>query len=79
MKVYEQGVRELKINYHPGKMSKNADALSRSPQKLAPHAIAEDDGEVQINLISESSERTIESLLEAEDIVSVPARRKRQN
>ena len=30
MKVYGQGVRELKINYRPGKMNKNADALSRS-------------------------------------------------
>ena len=73
MKVYGQGVRELKINYRPGKMNKNADALSRSPHEPAPLAVAEDDGEVQISLISESAEQTIESLLEAEDIVAVSA------
>ena len=70
MKVYGQRVREL---YRPGKMNKNADALSLSPHEPAPLAVAEDDGEVQISLISESSEQTIESLLVAEDIVAVPA------
>ena len=70
VKVYGQGVRELKINNRPGMMNKNADALSRSPLKLAPLAIAEDDGKVQISV---SSEQTIESLLEAENMVSVPA------
>ena len=51
----------------------DADALSRSHHEPAPLAVAEDDGEVQISLISESSEQIIESLLEAEDIVAVPA------
>ena len=41
-------------------MNKNVDALSRSPHEPAPLAVAEDDGEVQISLISESSEQTIE-------------------
>ena len=70
VKVYGQGVRKLKINYRP---DKNADALSRRPHKPAQLAIAEDDGEVQISLISEFLEQTIESLLEAGDIILSPS------
>ena len=56
------------LYYRPGKKNKNANELSCSPHEPAPLAIAEDDGEVQISLISESFEQTMESLLEAENI-----------
>ena len=54
------------LYYRPGKKNKNANELSCSPHEPAPLAIAEDDGEVQISLISESFEQTMESLLEAQ-------------
>ena len=39
----------MRINYHPGIINKNVDALSCSPHEPGPLAMVEDEGEVKIS------------------------------
>ena len=49
-KVYRRGMKEVKIQYHPGKTNTHADALSRRPQAPAPNeGLAE--AEVQVAVV----------------------------
>ena len=75
-KVYGQGVKDVKIQYRPGKMNANADALSRCPQAPAPETgMAED--EVQIAAVgseddSSGSGESITDLLQSDPAALEP-------
>ena len=51
MKVYGQGVKNIKIVYRSGKSNVNADALSRGPQAAAPQE--ESEPEVQVPVVTD--------------------------
>ena len=56
-KVYGAGVKEVRIIYRAGRLNQNADALSRSPQAVAPErGIGEN--EVQVAMISADPSNT---------------------
>ena len=59
-KVYESGVKTIKIVYKSGKSNTNADALSRAPVGLAQHTV---DDEIQVAAIQS---RDIVDVLESE-------------
>ena len=58
-KVYGRGVREVKIQYRPGKLNASADALSRSPQEPAPETGLVDD-EAQVAVIGGGGDTTMD-------------------
>ena len=66
MKVYGQGVRNVKIIYCSGKCNANADAFSRGPQSTAPQEASEP--EVQVAAITDTDKNTITNLLQANAI-----------
>ena len=66
IKVYGQGVRDVKIIYRSGKCNANADALSRGPQSTAPQEASEP--KVQVAAIT-TDKNTITNLLQADAIV----------
>jgi len=66
-KVYDSGIQHLEIVHHSGKNSLNVDCLSRQPDMPAPQ---DDDGEVQIALVSSQLPDTIEATLEQEPMAT---------
>ena len=61
-KVYASGVKNVKIQYRPGRLNSSADALSRSPQGTLRQA-SHDHSEPQVSAITSSDVADIPSLL----------------
>ena len=66
-KAYGSGIQHLEIVHRSGKNSLNVDCLSRQPDMPAPQ---DDDGEVQIVLVSSQLPDTTEATLEQEHIAT---------
>ena len=70
-KVYASGVKNVKIQYWPGRLNVSADALSRSPQLTLQEEAAEQI-DSQVSAVISSSDMDITSLLDAEPTTAAP-------